>query len=174
MIVIPSWTYLRKLPAWRRVLRAVNASSLTLLVGGFTSIQGMGWKTEVETVREGGVNDRVHRLPGRTTCNELVLTKGMALLDPLWEWYSLTLSGNALPMNGLIYLTMDIHTPRGWGGYRPTAAPPQLGGIWHFTGAWPTALEGVQCDASQSLLAVQKMTLSIESIKKSVSLGSFL
>lgn len=174
VIVLPSWKHLSKLPAWLAVLEAAGAAALSVLVGGFTSIHGMGWKTEAQVVREGGVNDRVHKLPGRTTCNELVFTKGMALLDPLWEWYSLTLAGRVLRMNGLIYLTADLHSPNGGSSYVPTFGVPEPTGIWHFSGAWPTALEGVQCDASQSLLAVQKLTLSIDSIRKSASIGSYL
>lgn len=167
LVLVPSLSQLKAHP-----FLSVVATVLSGTVGGFTSIEGMGWKTEVRTVREGGVNDHVHKLPGRTTCNELVFTKGMAVLDPLWEWYSLTLSGQVVRMNGFVYLMSDLHTPTTGMTYMPTTGIPLA--MWHFTGAWPTELEGVRCDASQSLLAVQKMTLAIDSIKKTASIGSFI
>lgn len=155
--------------------KAVSAAAGTIasvLAGGFTSVTGLGWKTDVRTVREGGVNDREYKLPGPTTCNQLVLSKGMTLLDPMWEWYSLAVAGRVQRMNGVIFLMTDLHAPTAPGSRLPTTGAPVA--IWHFTRAWPTALDGVQFDASQSLLAVQSMTLAIESIKKTASIGSWM
>lgn len=146
---------------------AAAVATASVLVGGFTSIKGAGWKTEARTVREGGVNDREYKLPGQTTCNELVLTKGLTALDPMWEWYNRALVGRVQRMNGLIFLMNDRHSPTVSTYHLPTTGIPIA--MWHFTRAWPTALEGVQLDASQSLLAVQSMTLAIESIQKTVS-----
>ncbi len=36
-----------------------------LLVGGFTEVTGLTVETETEDFREGGVNEYVHKLPGR-------------------------------------------------------------------------------------------------------------
>jgi phage tail-like protein len=132
----------------------------SLALGSFATVEGIGWNTEVHTVREGGVNDREHKLPGRTTCNELQFTKGLTLLDPMWEWYHFTVKGKVKRMNGTIFLMSDMHTPS-----LPTAA-------WNFYGAFPSKLEGVHFDASQSALAVQRMTLSIDRIEK-FGLSSF-
>lgn len=153
------------------VLGAVGAGALaSVALGSFTSVAGIGWKTEVRTVREGGVNDREHKLPGQTTCNELLFTKGLTLLDPMWEWYRFTLTGRVKRMNGTIVLMSDIHTPN-------IGAVPAVGvpvAAWNFYHAWPTALEGARLDASQSLIAVQQLTLAVDRIEKTISLGSLL
>ncbi len=146
----------------------VTGGIASLALGSFASVEGIGWNTEVHTVRQGGVNDREHKLPGRTTCNELQFTKGLTLLDPMWEWYRFTMKGKVKRMNGTIFLMSDLHTPS-FGplpsGGLPTAA-------WNFYHAFPRALEGVHFDASQSALAVQRMTLSIDRIEK-FSVSSF-
>ncbi len=135
----------------------------SLALGSFTSITGIGWETEVHTVRQGGENDRVRKLPGRTTCGDLVFTKGLTLLDPMWQWYRSTVSGNAFRMNGTIFLMADYQTPT-FGGHVPSFELPAA--AWNFYHAWPRKLEGVQFDASNSSIAVQNLTLAIDRIKK--------
>jgi phage tail-like protein len=137
---------------------AIASAVFGNVVSGFTSVTGMHWKTEVRTVREGGLNDREHKLPGRTTCKELVFSRGVCAIDPMWEWYRATMSGHVLRMNGLIFLTSGS----------PLSSPMSMLGSWHFSHAWPTELSGVQLDASQSLLAVQQMTLAVESIQRTI------
>ncbi|HEX7683704.1 MAG TPA: phage tail protein [Trinickia sp.] len=135
----------------------------SLALGSFTSVTGIGWETEVHTVRQGGENDRVRKLPGRTTCGELVLTKGLTLLDPMWQWYCSTMSGNVLRMNGTIFLMADAQTPT-FGAHVPSFGLPIA--AWNFYHAWPRKLEGVQFDASNSSIAVQHLALAIDRIKK--------
>lgn len=136
----------------------------SVALGSFSSVEGVGWKTEVHTVREGGVNDRERRLPGRTTCNELVFSKGMTLLDPMWDWYHSTVSGSVSRMNGTILLMTDYHTPTGGISAVPSTGIPLA--AWNFYHAFPTALEGARLDASQSAIAIQRLTVSIDSIQK--------
>lgn len=146
----------------KAALQKVSAAAISSMLGGFTSIEGIGWKTEVRTVREGGNNGYEHKLPGQATCDELVFSKGLTLVDPLWEWYRLTAAGTVLRMNGTILLMNDLHSPT-------VAGLPSFGvptAAWNFYNAWPTALEGVNFDASQSLVAVQRLTLAIDRIEK--------
>jgi phage tail-like protein len=150
----------------------------SLALGSFATVEGIGWNTEVHTVREGGVNDREHKLPGRTTCNELQFTKGLTLLDPMWEWYHFTVKGKVKRMNGTIFLMSDMHTPsvgQKVGPLPSVKLAPSIAlptAAWNFYGAFPSKLEGVHFDASQSALAVQRMTLSIDRIEK-FGLSSF-
>jgi phage tail-like protein len=143
-------------------IEKIGAAAISSMLGGFTSIEGIGWKTEVRTVREGGNNSYEHKLPGHATCNELVFSKGLTLVDPLWEWYRLTAVGTVLRMNGTILLMNDLHSPTV--GSLPSFGAPTA--AWNFYNAWPTALEGVNFDASQSLVAVQRLTLAIDRIEK--------
>lgn len=149
------------LGAMKKIAGGLAAS---VALGSFSSVEGVGWKTDVHTVREGGVNDREHRLPGRTTCNELVFSKGLTLLDPMWDWYHSTISGSVSRMNGTILLMTDYHTPTGRISAIPSTGMPLA--AWHFYHAFPTALEGARLDASQSAIAIQHLTVSIDRIEK--------
>ena len=146
------------------IKKIVGGLGASVALGSFSSVEGVGWKTDVHTVREGGVNDREHRLPGRTTCNELVFSKGLTVLDPMWDWYRSTISGNVNRMNGTIFLMTDYHTPTGGLSFVPSTGIPLA--AWHFYHAFPTALEGVRLDASQSAIAIQHLTVSIDRIEK--------
>ncbi|CAB5669395.1 conserved hypothetical phage tail region protein [Delftia tsuruhatensis] len=123
-----------------------------ILVGGFTSVEGLDSRTEVRTVREGGVNDTEYKLPGQVSYSDLVLRSGLTAQDPMWLWYRATLSGQVRRRNGSIYL-LDDQGMRGMG--------------WDFYNAWPTAWQGPSFDAGQALVALQSFTLAHEGIRKS-------
>ncbi len=57
------------------------------VVGKFTECSGLGLEREVETHKEGGVNDHVHLLPGRTTQARVTLKRGITADMKLWDWY---------------------------------------------------------------------------------------
>jgi phage tail-like protein len=123
-----------------------------LLVGGFSSIDGLGSSTEVKTVREGGVNDKEYKLGGQISYSDIVLKQGITALDPMWYWYKATLEGKIKRKNGSIYLLDDQGIPNVW---------------WNFYNAWPTKWEGPSFDASQTMVASQSFTLAHEGINKS-------
>lgn len=124
-----------------------------MLVGGFSSVEGLESKTEVKTVRQGGVNDLEYKLPGQITYSDLVLKAGITYLDPMWYWYQSTLSGDIKRRNGSIYILDDSGIPAVW---------------WDFFNAWPVQWQGPSLDAGQTLVATQSFTLAHEGIKKSL------
>lgn len=125
-----------------------------MLVGGFSSVEGLESKTEVKVVRQGGVNDIEYKLPGQITCSDLVLKAGLTLLDPMWYWYQATLSGKIARKNGSIFILNDMGVPVAW---------------WDFYNAWPVQWQGPSLDASQNLVASQSFTLAHEGIKKNLA-----
>lgn len=129
-----------------------------ILVGGFTSVEGLESRTEVRTVREGGVNDTEYKLPGQVTYSDLVLRSGLTALDPMWLWYRSTLSGQVKRKNGSIYLLDDQGMPSIW---------------WNFYNAWPTAWQGPSFDAGQTLVALQSFTLAHQGIGKSQAAAAY-
>lgn len=129
-----------------------------MLVGGFTSVDGLESKTEVKTVRQGGVNDLEYKLPGQITYSDLVLKAGITLLDPMWLWYQSTLSGDIKRKNGSIYILDDSGNPNVW---------------WDFFNAWPVQWQGPSLDAGQNMVASQSFTLAHEGIKKSLTGATF-
>jgi len=122
-----------------------------IVIGGFTSVEGLQSKNEVKTVRQGGVNDVEYKLPGHVTWSDLVLKAGLASLDPMWLWYQAAANGSVSRRNGSIYLFDDA------GNVAVT---------WNFFNAWPVEWQGPGLDAGQTLVATQTFTLAHEGIRK--------
>jgi phage tail-like protein len=129
-----------------------------MLVGGFTSVEGLESKVEVKTVRQGGVNDIEYKLGGQITCSDLILKSGIAALDPMWLWFQSTLSGKIIRKNGSIFILDDNGLPNAW---------------WDFHNAWPVAWQGPSLDANQNLVASQSFTLAHEGIRKSMASSAY-
>lgn len=64
-----------------------------LFVAGFSEVAGLQAETEIEEVREGGVNDYVHKLPKGTKYQNITLKKGMTISNDLWNWHRDVVSG---------------------------------------------------------------------------------
>jgi len=59
----------------------------------FTECSGLQVEIEVQEWQEGGLNNLVHRLPGRVkTAPNVVLKRGLAS-DDLWNWFEQTARG---------------------------------------------------------------------------------
>jgi phage tail-like protein len=52
----------------------------------FTECSGFEAKLDVEEYKEGGVNDYVHKLPGRRSFSNLTLKRGVISSVELWDW----------------------------------------------------------------------------------------
>lgn len=128
-----------------------------IVVGGFTSVEGLQSKVEVKTVRQGGVNDLEYKLPGQVSYVDLVFKAGITSLDPMWLWYQSSLTGKVKRQNGSIYLLDDLG--------EPTVS-------WNFYNAWPIEWQGPSLDAGQNLVASQSFTLAHEGIKKNNNGGA--
>jgi phage tail-like protein len=59
----------------------------------FTECSGLSVETEVMEYAEGGRNDGVYKLPGRTKYSNITLRRGWAQDDQLWKWYDKTIQG---------------------------------------------------------------------------------
>lgn len=77
------------------LFQAAGGTSATFLVevdgapvGRFSECQGLEVELSVETFEEGGVHGFVHKLPGRLTWPNLVLTRGTTWDNALFEWFN--------------------------------------------------------------------------------------
>jgi phage tail-like protein len=52
----------------------------------FTECSGFEAKLDVEEYKEGGLNDYVHKFPGRQSFSNVTLKRGMVNSIELWEW----------------------------------------------------------------------------------------
>jgi len=53
----------------------------------FSECSGLEIATEVFEYREGGLNEYVHKLPGRTKLANVTLKRGFATSNELYQWY---------------------------------------------------------------------------------------
>jgi phage tail-like protein len=59
-----------------------------LVVGLFTGCDGLSVTRQVEELREGGVNDHVHHLPGGVSLGKITLKRGLSVSRVLWDWFN--------------------------------------------------------------------------------------
>lgn len=57
-----------------------------VFVALFTECSGLQVQRAVETVQEGGINNYVHKLPGRLEFSNITLKRGLGLSRGLWDW----------------------------------------------------------------------------------------
>ena len=78
----------------------------------FQEVTGLNVTVNVETYNEGGENRFVHRLPGRTSYQDLVLKRGMTLVSGVTAWCIDSIENfNYQPTNMLISLLNEDHLP---------------------------------------------------------------
>ena len=111
----------------------------------FTEVTGLDIEVEVTNYEEGGVNDHIHRLPGRVKVSDITLKNGITVSNELWDWYKKILQGNFERRNVSIIM-VDQH-----GAEKMR---------WNFIEALPVKWSGPQFKADQSQGAVQTLQLS--------------
>jgi phage tail-like protein len=123
-----------------------------LLVGGFSEVTGLQIETEVETFREGGLNDYEHKLPGPTKYpSNLTLKHGLTDIETMWTWHQEVASGTVIRRNGTIYLLDNQRLPAMW---------------WNFTGAYPVRWTGPELRAGSTAVAAESIELVHRGISK--------
>jgi phage tail-like protein len=121
------------------------------VVGGFSEVSGLQAETEVETIEEGGVNDYVHKIPKRTKYPNLVLKRGLADSDVLWNWYKCVVNGKITRTSGAIIL-LDLEGNQKW--------------RWNFKEAYPVKWVGPELKADSSTIAVETLELAHNGLEK--------
>jgi phage tail-like protein len=122
-----------------------------LVVGGFSEVTGLQAETEFEEVREGGVNDRIHKIPKATKYSSLILKRGMTNGDTLWKWYQDAIMG-LIQRRSVFVILLDEVGGEAW--------------RWCFLEAYPAKWVGPDLKADGSSIAVETMELAHEGIKK--------
>lgn len=127
------------------------------IAGGFSEVTGLDNSMSIETYLEGGVNDRVHRLPGRFEPTTITLTHGTGLSDDLWNWLATWQRGEAERRSLFIMLTNAQKIPIK---------------IWAAERALPVKFTGPSLNASSSALAIEKLEIAPEKLTLLISPGS--
>jgi phage tail-like protein len=127
-----------------------------LFIGGFSEVQGLDNSMSVESYLEGGLNDRVHRLPGRFDVANITLTKGVGFTDDLWNWLEAWQKGEALRKSVFILLANSMKIPLK---------------IWSAERCLPVRFTGPVLNAQTSALAIEKLELAPEKLSLLMSTG---
>ncbi len=108
----------------------------------FTECSGLQVEVEVQDWEEGGLNDYVHKLPGRVKYQPLVLKSGVTISDELWNWYKQILNGTFERRNMAITLCS------------PTGETVQE---WKFTRVLPVKWSGPALKADENAMAIESL-----------------
>lgn len=118
-----------------------------IIVGGFTEVSGLCVETEVETRREGGVNDFEYKLPKWSKYTNLTLKRGISDTDAIWKWYQDVLYGKKkIRKNCTIYLLDNSgKNVEKW--------------KWFFYKAFPIKWEGPSFNSTNATIATETLVL---------------
>lgn len=127
-------------PAYRFYVEVAGAPQAV-----FTEVSGLQLETVVTELEEGGNNDFVHRLPGRTKVGNITLKHGMTKSNELLQWYLKIARGIIDRRN----VTVIMYDSQGTELFR-----------WNFIDAYPVKWTGPQFSATSTDAAVQTFELT--------------
>jgi len=119
----------------------------------FTELSGMNIETEVLTVKEGGNNNYVHKLPVRTSYTNVVLKRGITESKKFLQWYQSTINGKPERKN----ITILQYTNHAEG--HPVVKR------WEITNAYPVKYQLGSFSAKSNEWSVETMELAYEFFK---------
>ena len=115
-------------------------------VGQFQEVSGLSVEVEVIEYKTG--EDRVtHKIPGAVRYSDIVLKRGVAGNDMLWQWFQGSVNGDPDRKNGAVILYDNA-------GHEAVR--------YDFYRAFPVKWQGPTLDASSSGLAVESITIAHE------------
>ena len=118
-------------------------------VAGFSEVSGLAMESEVETYREGGLNNGEHQLAGPVKDGaRLVLKRGFGDIPYFWNWYLGVMGGRIERRD----VTIEINAVNGAHANKP---PPS----WTFRQACPVKWTGPELRASTSAVAFETIEL---------------
>jgi phage tail-like protein len=123
-----------------------------LTEGSFIECSGMRMQREVLEVREGGVNNYTHKLPGRTTYGAITLRRGIMFSTKLWQWYEDGLSDCKVKRRDLTITQYSsyFNLPARW---------------YNVKNAFPESWEVSALRTDSSQYAVESLTLTFETLE---------
>jgi len=74
----------------------------------FTECTGLKAKRTPYLYKEGGKNDYVHKLPGRTEYDDVSLKRGITDSDKLWRWYEKGLGTLKIKRRSVTIIQFDL------------------------------------------------------------------
>ncbi len=118
----------------------------------FQEATGLQAEVTTEELREGGLNEYVHRLPTGAKYGNLVLKRGYVKSSEMADWVQKAVESFEFdPRDVTVSLLNEEHAP--------VAA-------WSFVRAWPVKWSLSDLKAQENALAVESMELAYRSFRK--------
>jgi phage tail-like protein len=116
----------------------------------FTECSGLQVETEVYEYQEGGFNEYVHKLPGRSKVSNVTLKRGVTDSNELWEWYQNIVRGDIKRKN----VSVVLYDQAGSEVMR-----------WTFVGAYPVKWVGPTFKSDDNTVAIETLELAHQGIE---------
>jgi phage tail-like protein len=114
-------------------------------VAEFKECSGLRMEREVKEIAEGGLNERMHVLPGRNKYSRIVLKYGLMHTSALWDWYQVGLyDGDVQRLN----FSIRLHNLKG-----------EVVKTWHVKKAFPVKWEGPALNAESNQVAIETLEI---------------
>jgi phage tail-like protein len=131
-------------PGFRYVV-AVNGAPM----GAFTECTLPAFDLDVEEIKEGGLNNYVHQLPGQRKAAKVTLKKGVGIAKGLLPFYVAAMNGQFQRLEVSISLLNPLFVP-------------ML--VLHLRGAIPVRWTGPELRAGDNAVAIQTFELACDEI----------
>jgi len=116
-------------------------------IARFSECSGLEFESETFDYKEGGLNSRIHRFPGRFKFTNLTLKKGIATDgQQLWNWVENTVKGQITTHS----VTVTLYDLSGQNPLR----------TWVFQDAYPIKWSAVALSADQNAIAIETLVLA--------------
>jgi phage tail-like protein len=114
----------------------------------FSDCSGLEMTTDVFEYQEGGLNEYIHKLPGRTKLSNITLKRGFATSNELYQWYS-EMEQDLLQGKGITrkQVTITLYS---------TAQQKELM-RWTLNNAFPVKWVGPAFKADEAAVAVETL-----------------
>jgi len=116
----------------------------------FTECSGFEVKLDVEEYKEGGMNDFIHKIPGRQSYTNLTLKRGMTTSIELWKWLEDTSTATA-KKDKKKNISVVMYDGKAGEQFR-----------WDLTGAFPVKWTSPTIQLSESAVMVESLELAYE------------
>ncbi len=118
----------------------------------FSEFSGLQAEVEVFSYEEGGCNEYVHKLPGRTKFSNITLKRGVAATDDLWLWFQDVINGVVKRKNVSVVLYDATHSEAK---------------RWNFARAYPVKWVGPAFKAGENAISIDTLELAHEGMSVS-------
>jgi len=123
-----------------------------LIVGEFTECSGLEMEREILEHEEGGYNNYVHKLPGRSSYSNIVLSRGLTVSPVLYAWYR---AGMVNPWPLKLNFSIILGGPMQ--GYFDGFAKIKH---WDVEGAFPVRWSGPAMNTSSDETALEEIEIA--------------